>query len=106
MATVGKFPNVIGKLMICKTLAIMGRKLPVLRLVITYWQFIGNHWWTGYVKHWVELVMICQTLIEQMIISHYINNISNVIKITRPIRKWLVKFGNDNNIKTALVNHW
>ena len=43
---------------------------------------------------------------RKMIISHYINNISNVIKITRPIRKWLVKFGNDNNIKTALVNHW
>ena len=31
-----------------------------------YWQFIGNLWYTGYVKHWIRLVMIGKTLVQQM----------------------------------------
>ena len=46
-----------------------------------YWQFIGNHWYTGYIKHWVRLVIIGKTMVQQIkIISHCCNNLGNVIK--------------------------
>ena len=53
-----------------------------------YWQFIGNHWQTGYVKHWVRLVMIGKTLVQHIEInSHCSNNMGNVIEKMRQIGK-------------------
>ena len=44
LAAIGKFPNAVGKLIIRKTLAINGEEITNARLVIMYWQFVGNHW--------------------------------------------------------------
>ena len=44
----------------------------MLWLVMIYQQMIGNHRYTGYVKHWVRLIMTDKTLVQQIrIISHY-----------------------------------
>ena len=44
LEAIDKFPSVIGKLMIGKTLLPMGRKLPMLRLVMMNWKITDNHW--------------------------------------------------------------
>ena len=78
LAAIVKFPNGVGILMIGKT-----SELPILWLVMMYWQFIGNHW--------IRLVMIGKTLVHQIrIINCYSNNMTNVIKRMRLIVKWLV----------------
>ena len=60
----------------------------MLGLVLMYWQFIGNHWWTSYVKHWIRLVIIGKTLAHQIrIISCYSNNMAIAITRMRPIGK-------------------
>ena len=67
LAAIGKFSNTIGKVMIGKTLATNGEEItnPMIGNDM-YWQFIGNHWKNGYVKHWIRLVMIHKTLIQQI----------------------------------------
>ena len=53
-----------------------------------HWQFIGNHLQTGYLKPWVKLIMIGKTLVQQIrVISHYSNNMGNVIKGIRLVSK-------------------
>ena len=84
----GKFPSAIGKLMVVKTLATNGKEITSAMIGNDVWQFIGNHSYTGYVKHWFRLVMIGKTLMQQIrIISHHNSNMDNVIKRMRLIGK-------------------
>ena len=69
------FPMPLVNWWLVKHWLLMERKLPMLWLVMMHWQYIGNHWWTGYVNHWVRLVMTGKKLVPQIrIISCYNNN--------------------------------
>ena len=60
-----------------------------------------------HVKHWFRLVLIGKTLVRKIrIISHYSNNMDNVIKSIGWLANDWETTGNDNNIKNVLVCHW
>ena len=103
LATIGKFPNAIDKLMIVKTLTTNLEEITNTMIgndiLAIYWQSLVN--WLC--KHWIRMVTVGRTLVQQItIISCYNNNITNIIK---RMSKWLTN-GNDNNKKIALINRW
>ena len=82
------FPMPLVNWWLVKHWLLIGRKLQMLWLVMMHWQYVGNHSWTGYVKHWIRLVMIVKKLVPQIgIISCYNNNMVNIIKKMRMIGK-------------------
>ena len=60
----------------------------MLWLIMMYWQFIGNYWYTTYVKYWMRLVIIGKTLVHQIKrIRCYSNNMANAMKRMKLIGK-------------------
>ena len=54
-----------------------------------YWQFIGNHRYTDYVKHSVRLIMAGKKFVHEIrkIVSVDSSNVGNVIKRMKLIDK-------------------
>ena len=81
----------------------------MLWLVMIYWQFIGNHRYTDYVKHSVRLIMAGKKFVHEIrkIVSVDSSNVGNVIKRMKLIDKWLVNiwqfFSHKNYFSKLLV---